>query len=93
MVGGVFGGRWGNPNQFILNNYCEVHSFTDVDLYAQYAFTKSFSVHGSVLNLLGTDPPLNLGTYGSAANLAYNPAMHQAGAVGRFFNVGATYAF
>jgi iron complex outermembrane receptor protein len=93
VAGGVFAGRWGTPNQFILNNYCEVHSFTDIDLYAQYAFTKSFSVHGSVLNLLGTDPPVDLTTYGAPANLAYNPAMAQAGAVGRFFNVGATYTF
>ncbi|HTD12317.1 MAG TPA: TonB-dependent receptor [Steroidobacteraceae bacterium] len=93
VAGGVFGGRWGNPNQFILNNYCEVHSFTDIDLYAQYALTKNFSVHGSVLNLLGTDPPLDLTTYGETANLPYNPAMHQSGAVGRFFNVGATYTF
>jgi iron complex outermembrane receptor protein len=93
VAGGTFGGRWGNPNQFILDNYCEVHSFTDIDLYAQYAFTKSFSVHGSVLNLLGTEPPLDLTTYGVTANLPYNPAMHQSGAVGRFFNVGATYTF
>jgi iron complex outermembrane receptor protein len=70
-----------------------VHSFTDIDLYAQYALTKNFSVHGSVLNLLGTDPPLDLTTYGETANLPYNPAMHQSGAVGRFFNVGATYTF
>jgi hypothetical protein len=28
-----------------------------------------------------------------AGNDAYNPAMHQAGAVGRFFNVGGTYTF
>jgi iron complex outermembrane receptor protein len=92
-AGGVFGARWGNPNQFILNNYCEVHSFTDIDLYAQYAFTKSLSVHASVLNVLGTDPPLDMTTYGAPANLAYNPAMAQAGAVGRFFNIGATYTF
>ncbi len=94
IFGGVFGGRFGGtPSQDLLNKYCEVHSFTDVDLYAQYAFTKNFSVHGSVLNLLGTDPPPDLTTYGAAGNLPYNPAMHQAGAVGRFFNVGGTYTF
>lgn len=61
--------------------------------FARVAERYSFSVHGSVLNLLGTDPPLDMTTYGAPANLAYNPAMHQAGAVGRFFNVGATYTF
>jgi iron complex outermembrane receptor protein len=94
IFGGVFGGRFGGtPSQELLDKYCEVKSFTDVDLYAQYAFTKSFSVHGSVLNLLGTDPPLDMTTYGAAGNIPYNPAMHQAGAVGRFFNLGATYTF
>jgi iron complex outermembrane receptor protein len=93
QAGGVFGGRWGTPNQYILDNYCEVKSFTDVDLYGQYALTKRFSVHASVLNLLGTEPPVDLTTYGASANLSYNPAMHQAGAVGRFFNLGATYTW
>jgi iron complex outermembrane receptor protein len=36
---------------------------------------------------------VDLTTYGAAANLSYNPAMHQAGAVGRFFNLGATYTW
>ncbi|HTD12225.1 MAG TPA: TonB-dependent receptor [Steroidobacteraceae bacterium] len=96
-AGGVFGGRFDTAGalvtQNLLDKYCEVHSFTDVDLYAQYAFTKSFSVHASVLNLLATDPPVDMTTYGAAANIPYNPAMHQAGAVGRFFNVGGTYTF
>jgi iron complex outermembrane receptor protein len=95
--GGVFVGRFdsvgANVTQNLLDKYCEVHSFSDVDLYAQYAFTKDFSVHGSVLNLLGTEPPVDMQTYGAAANIPYNPAMHQAGAVGRFFNLGATYTF
>lgn len=96
-AGGVFGGRFDTAGalvtQDLLNKYCEVSSFTDVDLYAQYAFTKRFSLHASVLNLLGTDPPVDMTTYGAAANIPYNPAMHQAGAVGRFFNLGATYTW
>jgi iron complex outermembrane receptor protein len=77
-----------------LLNYCDVKSFTDVDLYAQYAFSKNFSVHGSILNVFGTQPPVDLQTYGAApGNAPYNPAMAQAGAVGRFFNVGGTYTF
>lgn len=74
-----------------LGNWCNVSHFTSVDLYAQYALTKRFTVHGAVLNLFGEPPPLDIQTYGGAA--AYNPAMHQAGAVGRFLNIGGTYTF
>jgi iron complex outermembrane recepter protein len=34
---------------------------------------------------------LDVQTYGSAGN--YSNALHDAGAVGRFFSVGATYRF
>ena len=71
----------------------DVEAFTDVDLYAMYAFTKNFSLHGSILNVFGTQPPVDLTTYGGSGNDPYNPAMHQMGAVGRFFNVGGTYTF
>ena len=97
VFGGVFGGRFpngqGSVSPFLLNNFCEVKSFTTLDLYGQYAFTKNFSMHAAVLNVLGTDPPADLTTYGAAGNAPYNPAMHQAGAVGRFFNLGASYTF
>jgi iron complex outermembrane receptor protein len=97
VFGGVFGGRFpngqGSVSPFLLNNFCEVKSFTTLDLYGQYAFTKNFSLHAAVLNALGTDPPVDLTTYGAAGNAPYNPAMHQAGAVGRFFNLGASYTF
>jgi iron complex outermembrane receptor protein len=97
VAGGVYGGRYpnGNPSvpQSILNQYCEVSSFTSVDLYSQYAVTKHFSLHAWALNVLGTDPPVDMTTYGSPANLPYNPAMHNAGAVGRYFNLGATYTW
>lgn len=74
--------------QSILNSYCEVQSFTDIDLYAQCAFTKNFTVHGAILNVFGQQPPI-----GASGNDPYNRAMHQMGAVGRFFNVGGTYTF
>jgi iron complex outermembrane receptor protein len=77
-----------------LLQYCDVKSFTDVDLYARYAFNKNWEVHGSILNVFDTPPPVDLQTYGAApSNAPYSPAMAQAGAVGRFFNVGATYTF
>ena len=92
-AGGVFGARFGTPNAFIMKNYCEVAHFTDVDLTAKYSLTDKFSVHGSILNLMDATPPIDLTTYGAPDNLAYNPAMHQEGAVGRFFNLGVTYNF
>lgn len=92
-LGGRFPSGPGSVTQAFLNSACEVKSFTDIDLYAQYAFTKSFSLHGSILNVFGTQPPLDATTYGASGNDPYNPAMHQAGAVGRFFNLGATYTF
>src|SRR5215469_10650629 len=97
VAGGVYGGRFPNGQASIspdlLSKYCEVSSFTTVDLYTQYAFTKTLNVHGSVLNLLGSSPPVDMTTYGAPGNAPYNPAMHTAGAVGRFFNVGATYSW
>jgi len=57
-AGGIFGGRRGTR-------------FTELDLYAQYAFTRRFSVRGAVPNVFGAEPPVDMTTYGSAANLAY----------------------
>jgi iron complex outermembrane recepter protein len=74
-------------------NYCVVRHFTTTELYGQYAFTNRLSVHAAIQNLFNTQPPLDLQTYGAAGNAPYNPAMAQEGAVGRFFNVGATYTF
>jgi iron complex outermembrane receptor protein len=76
-----------------LGNWCNVEHFTTLDLYGRYPVTQSLTLHGSVLNLLGKEPPLDVQTYGAANAAAYNPAMHQAGAVGRYFNIGGTYTF
>ncbi|NIA52132.1 TonB-dependent receptor [Massilia sp. TW-1] len=76
------------PQQF-----CSVRSFTTVDLFGEYRFSDKLSLHASILNLFDKEPPLDFQTYGSAASTFYNPALHQAGAVGRFFNVGLTYKF
>jgi len=70
-------------------SFCRVEHFTNVDLYAEYSFSEHFRVHGSILNLFDTPPPLDLQTYGSAGN--YSNAFADAGAIGRFFNLGFTY--
>jgi len=73
--------------------YCSVHHFTDVNMYATYAATDHVSVHGSITNLFNTEPPVDLQTYGGGGELAYDAALHQDGAVGRYFLLGVTLRF
>jgi iron complex outermembrane receptor protein len=75
------------------NSLCSVASFTDVDFYGRYNFTDKFSVHASVLNAFNRPPPLDAVTYGGGGGAAYSAALEQAGAVGRYFVVGASYKF
>jgi iron complex outermembrane recepter protein len=75
------------------SQYCSVAHFTDFNLYARYAFTEHFELHGSITNLFNSDAPVDLQTYGGGAELHYDAALDQDGAVGRFFLIGATYKF
>ncbi|MDP9066263.1 MAG: TonB-dependent receptor, partial [Pseudomonadota bacterium] len=72
--------------------YCAVQHFTNVNLYSSYMLSDRLEVHGSITNLFDSVPPVDLQTYGGGAELAYS-TLHQDGAVGRFFLVGATYRF
>jgi len=83
-------GKWIN-NFAGPSSFCAVKHFTDVDLYTEYAVSKHLRVHGAVLNVFDTPPPLDMQTYGSAGN--YSNAFHDAGAIGRFYTVGASYTF
>jgi iron complex outermembrane receptor protein len=85
------GGSFANPP--FSNSLCSVASFTDVDFYGRYNFTEKFSVHGSILNAFNRSPPLDAVTYGGGGGAAYDAALEQAGAVGRYFVVGAAYKF
>ncbi len=74
--------------------YCTNKSFMSTDLNMTYKATKNLSFKMSVLNLFDKAPPLTVSTYGNSSNLtAYNATLHQAGAVGRYFSLGATYSF
>jgi iron complex outermembrane recepter protein len=73
--------------------YCSVAHFTEVNLYAAYKVTDHLQVHGSITNLGNSDAPVDLQTYGGGAELHYDAALDQDGAVGRFFMLGATYTF
>ncbi len=71
---------------------CKVASFTTLDLQGRYEFSKHLSISGSVLNLFNRGAPHDWGTYGGG-NAPYNPSLHLAGAIGRYFTAGATYTF
>lgn len=73
--------------------YCSVKSFIDTNLYGQYLIGDHLNVHLSVTNLFNVSAPVDLQTYGGGGELAYDGALHQDGAIGRFFLLGATYKF
>jgi len=73
--------------------YCSVHKFVETNLYANYQLTHHLEIHGSVTNLFNANAPVDLQTYGGGGELAYDAALHQDGAVGRYFTLGATYRF
>lgn len=83
-------GKWVNAYAGPAS-FCSVNRFVDLDLYAEYTVNRHLHVHGGVLNVFDKPPPLDMQTYGSAGN--YSNAFHDAGAIGRFFNVGAAYTF
>lgn len=73
---------------------CKVDSFTTFDLYGRYDVTKQFSVHASILNLFNAGAPQDWSTYAGARGVVpWNPSLHTQGAIGRYFRIGATYAF
>ena len=77
----------GNPY-----NKCRLPSFTTFDLFAKWTPIKDLDINFSIQNLFDRkaafDPYLVL-TYG----INYNQTWQQAGAVGRFFTIGAKYSF
>jgi len=76
------------------DRFCRIASFTAVNLNVNYKLTQNLSLKGSILNLFDREPPLDFNTYGnSSVQTPYNASLHQAGAVGRFFSLGANYTF
>ncbi len=81
--------------------YCKVPSFTYTNLSMSYQFNKAWTLNGSITNLFDKAPPIDAQTYGgtgtngssNGTGLAYNPSLHQTGAVGRFYSVGLNYKF
>lgn len=74
--------------------YCDVSSFTATNLNVSYKVTDNLTLRGAILNLFDKEAPYDVATYGNAGNqTSYNASLHQPGAVGRFFSLGANYTF
>jgi iron complex outermembrane receptor protein len=87
-----YGNKFATGSSF-PGSYCNVGSFTDVDLYGQYKFGDHLSVHASVTDLFNKPPPFDSVTYGGGGGAAYSAGLEQIGAVGRFVTIGANYKF
>ena len=71
---------------------CKLPSFTTFDLFSKWSPSKKWDVNFSVQNVFDRKAPFDpylVSSYG----INYNQAFHQAGAVGRFFTLGAKYSF
>ncbi|HEY1890191.1 MAG TPA: TonB-dependent receptor [Steroidobacteraceae bacterium] len=74
--------------------FCNIGYFLETDVYGSYQLTTNFQLHASVTNLFNKQPPVDVQTYGSGSVfLPYDAALHQDGAVGRYFLVGFDYDF
>ena len=71
---------------------CRVGQFITFDLAGRYAVNKHLSINASVVNMFNQAAPYDWATYGGGV-APYNPSMHQQGAIGAFYTVGATYTF
>ena len=69
---------------------CKISSFTTTDLFAKWAVSKQWEITASITNLFDKMAPLDVQTYG---RINYNPSLHQAGAVGRYFALSSRYTF
>jgi iron complex outermembrane recepter protein len=92
VVNGGYLEAWFNSGQPNNPSYCKVAQFITTNLTASYRFEKHWTVHGAVDNVFNRQPPLDLNSYGGE-NVPYNPSMHQAGAVGRFVDLGFIFSF
>ena len=83
------------------SQYCRIASFTYTNLSGTYKINKAWTLNASVTNLFDKAPPVDVQTYGgtgannssAGTGSAYNPSLHQIGAIGRAFNVGLNYKF
>jgi iron complex outermembrane recepter protein len=73
-------------------NKCKLPSFTTFDLFAKWTPIKNLDINFSIQNLFDRKAPFDA-YLAIPYGINYNQAWHQAGAVGRFFTLGAKYSF
>ncbi|HKX43597.1 MAG TPA: TonB-dependent receptor, partial [Burkholderiaceae bacterium] len=80
-----------DTNGNVYNN-CRLPSFTTFDLFAKWSPIKNLDINFSIQNLFDRKAPFDPYLAIPYA-INYNQTWHQAGAVGRFFTIGAKYSF
>ncbi|MFC5742301.1 TonB-dependent receptor [Dyella tabacisoli] len=70
-------------------NGCKIPSFYTVDLTGRWKPAEAWEIFGSIQNAFDKTAPLDPLTYGA---MGYNP-LHSSGAIGRYYTIGARYAF
>jgi hypothetical protein len=71
---------------------CTVHTWVEANLYTSWAVTDQLVVHAAVTNAFNRQPPIDYQTYGGGG-YAYDASLHEEGAIGRFYLIGAAYKF
>jgi iron complex outermembrane recepter protein len=89
-----YGGNFPDGVTAANKQFCNVGYFLETDVYGSYQLTTNFQLHASVTNLFNKQPPVDVQTYGSGSLfLPYDAALHQDGAMGRYFLLGFDYDF
>jgi iron complex outermembrane receptor protein len=81
------------PGFPVTASLCNIRTFVETNLYASYALSDHLLVHGAITNAFNREAPIDPQTYGGGGGYPYDPSLHQDGAIGRFFLVGANYKF
>ena len=81
-----------SPNTGVVWNGCKLPSFTTFDIFAKWTVMKNLDLNFSIQNLFDKSAPFDPYLAIPYA-INYNQTWHQAGAVGRFFTIGARYTF
>jgi iron complex outermembrane recepter protein len=72
---------------------CTVHTWVAANIYTSWALSDQLMVHAAVNNVFNRQPPTDYQTYGGGGGYAYDASLHEEGAIGRFFLIGAAYKF
>ena len=74
------------------SSFCSVSHFIYTNFYARYQLSSHFAVHAAVQNAFNAQPPLDLASANAGSLFyPYSSAFAQAGVVGRFWILGASY--